>query len=342
MARIHDHRQGQSPRPQGRWQGDDRPARFRCEGALARGFARIPDPPRPSDARADQGRHAQGTSQTAGSSLSRNRRFPSDAQVIEKKSARRGQSRRESRMLREKPKQPRSGQADAQTKKIAEVGPAIGENKATPVARITAPEGFEVELLYSVPGGEQGSWVNLCSDDKGRIYASDQYGGLYRFLRRRRARSCKPGDVQKVPADIRAVNGMLFAFGALYVGVNDYEQKIAERALPYHRQRWRRPARQGRTAPRDGSQRRSRRARGRARRPDGKGLYLVCGNNADPHRGCRDLTGQTALGRRPPPAAHARWARPQPRSPGSRRHHLPGLARRQRVRNLRQRLPQHL
>ena len=47
-------------------------------------------------------------------------------------------------------------------------GLAIGENKATPVGRIKAPKDFKVELLYSVPGGDQGSWVNLCTDDKGR------------------------------------------------------------------------------------------------------------------------------------------------------------------------------
>ena len=61
------------------------------------------------------------------------------------------------------------------------VGPAIGGNKATPIDRIKAAKGFEVELLYSVPGQDQGSWVNLCTDDKGRILVSDQFGGLYRI-----------------------------------------------------------------------------------------------------------------------------------------------------------------
>ena len=61
------------------------------------------------------------------------------------------------------------------------VNRAVGENKATPVSRIKAAPGFQVELLYSVPGNTQGSWVSLCSDAKGRIIASDQYGGLYRF-----------------------------------------------------------------------------------------------------------------------------------------------------------------
>ena len=110
--------------------------------------------------------------------------------------------------------------------KQGEVGAAIGANVATPISNIRAPKDFKVELLYSVPGVEQGSWVNLCSDDKGRIYASDQYGGLYRFNAPAPGQTLKPEDMQKVPADIRAVNGMLFAFGALYVGVNDYEKKI--------------------------------------------------------------------------------------------------------------------
>lgn len=121
------------------------------------------------------------------------------------------------------------GQAKAKAKpnRPQAVGPAIGANVATPVSNIKTLPDFKVELLYSVPGGEQGSWVNLCTDDKGRIYASDQYGVLYRFTPPAPGQTLSQSDVQKVPADIRAVNGMLFAFGALYVGVNDYEKKIS-------------------------------------------------------------------------------------------------------------------
>ena len=46
---------------------------------------------------------------------------------------------------------------------------------------ITAPPGFRVELLYSVPRLDQGSWVSLTTDPKGRILASDQYGAIYRI-----------------------------------------------------------------------------------------------------------------------------------------------------------------
>ena len=105
-------------------------------------------------------------------------------------------------------------------------GKAMGENKATPVDRIKAAEGFKVELLYSVPNQEQGSWVALAADDQGRIYACDQYGGLYKFKAPAPGETLEPSQIEKVPVDIRAINGMVFADGALYAGVNDYERKI--------------------------------------------------------------------------------------------------------------------
>ena len=161
------------------------------------------------------------------------------------------------------------------------VGPAIGENKATPISRIKVAKGFQVELLYSVPGGEQGSWVNICNDDKGRIYASDQYGGLYRFAPPAAGQPLDPAKVEKLPVEIRAVNGMVFAFGALYVGVNDYENKI--------------PSGLYRISDTNGDDQldkvellREFQSKGDhgvhavLPTPDGKALYLVCGNGAKP------------------------------------------------------------
>ena len=107
-----------------------------------------------------------------------------------------------------------------------QAGAAINENKATPIDRIKAPEGFKVELLYSVPSDDQGSWVNLCLDGKGRMIVSDQYGGLFRFEVPALGQTLSAGAIEPVPAKIRAVNGMLWAFDSLYVGVNDYERKI--------------------------------------------------------------------------------------------------------------------
>jgi putative heme-binding domain-containing protein len=105
-------------------------------------------------------------------------------------------------------------------------GRAVGENKATPPGRIKAVPGFEVELLYSVPGESQGSWVNLCTDTKGRVIASDQYGGLYRFTPPPAGQQLDATQIERIPAEIRAANGLLWAFDALYVAVNDYENRI--------------------------------------------------------------------------------------------------------------------
>ena len=168
---------------------------------------------------------------------------------------------------------------EAKAAPLKTVGPEIGENKATPLTRIKAAKDFRVELIYSVPGVEQGSWVNLCVDPKGRILASDQYGGLYRFTPPPPGQTLNRSQIETVPAEIRAVNGMLWAFGALYVGVNDYENKIASGLY--------------RITDSDGDDRldkvellRAIEAKGDhgvhaiVLTPDGKGLYLVTGNGA--------------------------------------------------------------
>src|SRR5262245_20480556 len=58
---------------------------------------------------------------------------------------------------------------------------AHAQSTATPVDRIHMLPGFQAELLYSVPSESEGSWVNLCVDNKGRLITSDQYGKLYRI-----------------------------------------------------------------------------------------------------------------------------------------------------------------
>jgi hypothetical protein len=100
------------------------------------------------------------------------------------------------------------------------------DTKATPIDSISVKDGFEVELLFTVPKERLGSWVNLCLDDKNRIIASDQFGGLYRFPAPAKGKTLKESDIEKVPANIRAANGLLWAFNSLYVAVNDYEKKM--------------------------------------------------------------------------------------------------------------------
>jgi len=104
-----------------------------------------------------------------------------------------------------------------------DAGKRLNENKATPPERIKVMKDFKVELLYSVPIEEQGSWVAMCVDDKGRLIVSDQYGALYRFAPPAPGQPLDPASIQHIPAPIKAANGLLWAFNALWVGVNDYE-----------------------------------------------------------------------------------------------------------------------
>ena len=100
------------------------------------------------------------------------------------------------------------------------------ENQATPIENISVKKGFKIELLFTVPKERLGSWVNLCLDNKNRIIASDQFGGLYRFEVPAKGKTLKENDIEKIPVDIRAANGLLWAFDSLYVAVNDYEKKM--------------------------------------------------------------------------------------------------------------------
>ena len=108
------------------------------------------------------------------------------------------------------------------------ITPASGQfdTKATPIESISVKDGFRVELLFTVPKEKLGSWVNLCVDNKNRIIASDQFGGLYRFKAPEKGKALKASDIEKIPAKIRAANGLLWAFDSLYVAVNDYEKKM--------------------------------------------------------------------------------------------------------------------
>src|SRR5690242_4233360 len=69
-----------------------------------------------------------------------------------------------------------------------DAAPGAGSRKAmaelttaTEPSAIKVAPGFKVELLYTVPKADQGSWVALAFDPKGRLFAGDQYGGIYRL-----------------------------------------------------------------------------------------------------------------------------------------------------------------
>ena len=92
---------------------------------------------------------------------------------------------------------------------------------ATPADKVKIAKGFKVELLYSVPKEQEGSWVSMTQDDKGRLICSDQYGALYRITPP--ALDGSPGEtkVEKLSIDFGHCQGLLFHNGMLYGVVND-------------------------------------------------------------------------------------------------------------------------
>src|SRR5262249_40514369 len=105
------------------------------------------------------------------------------------------------------------------------------EQTATPVERIKVKPDFRVELIYSVPRKQQGSWVSLCVDPRGRLITSDQYGGLFRVTPP--ALGGKPEDtkVERLPVELGCAQGLVWASDSLYVMVN-YERRGKKDRFP--------------------------------------------------------------------------------------------------------------
>ncbi len=83
--------------------------------------------------------------------------------------------------------------------------------------------GFEVELVHPVSASGQGSWVALCVDPKGRIIASDQYGGLYRVTLDADGNASS----EKLKINIGMAQGLLYAFDSLYININAHTRDLA-------------------------------------------------------------------------------------------------------------------
>lgn len=91
-------------------------------------------------------------------------------------------------------------------------GAVAGKSPLEP-GDLTLVPGFKAELLYTVPKDEQGSWVSLAKDPKGRFYACDQGDkGLYRITVAANGET----KVEKVPIAISGAHGLVWAFDSLY------------------------------------------------------------------------------------------------------------------------------
>jgi putative heme-binding domain-containing protein len=99
------------------------------------------------------------------------------------------------------------------------------ETKPTP-DEVIAPKdiktlpGFKVEMLHKVSKESEGSWVGLTVDDRGRLLATDQYGGLFRVTPPPVGSGDK-AQVEKLSAEINGAHGLLYAFDSLYALVNE-------------------------------------------------------------------------------------------------------------------------
>jgi len=91
--------------------------------------------------------------------------------------------------------------------------------------------GFKTERIYSVPKEQEGSWVALTEDPKGRLIASDQYGGIYRVtvpeIGSDAETKVESLTLPKGPGGetIGGAHGLLYAFGSLYLMNNELKGK---------------------------------------------------------------------------------------------------------------------
>ena len=107
------------------------------------------------------------------------------------------------------------------------------------IEKLKLSDGFRAEHLYSPSAHEQGSWVSMTFDDKGRLITSDQYGALYRLEVSPIGNATAPkiekliiGTADSQRADTTTLKigmgyaqGLLYAFNSLYVMVNHNSNK---------------------------------------------------------------------------------------------------------------------
>ena len=99
-------------------------------------------------------------------------------------------------------------------------GQRTGTADAMHPKNILAPPGFVVDRIYRIPS-DQGSWVAMAVDPKGRIYACDQESrGLFRVT----VMPSGPTKVEKVSvgnlASLSGAQGLLWAFDSLWFHQN--------------------------------------------------------------------------------------------------------------------------
>lgn len=93
-------------------------------------------------------------------------------------------------------------------------GEVLFQPAATPAETLRVPPGFGVSLLRSA-GRNEGSWVCLTFDDRGRLWISPE-GDAHPLLRLTLGSEGAVQKVEPMPAPLRFAMGLLFAHGSLY------------------------------------------------------------------------------------------------------------------------------
>ncbi|MCH2209358.1 MAG: DUF1080 domain-containing protein [Lentisphaerales bacterium] len=103
-------------------------------------------------------------------------------------------------------------------------GKVLENSKPVEEAPSTMPikvlPGFKVEKIHDVQKKTQGSWVGLTYDNKNRLVACDQYGGIYRMTL-----GTSPLKVEKLKVKVTGAHGLLYAFNSLYVFSGEGKEK---------------------------------------------------------------------------------------------------------------------
>ena len=118
------------------------------------------------------------------------------------------------------------------------------------IDKLKLPVGFRAEHLYSSAEHDQGSWVAMTFDDKGRMITSDQYGHLYRLILPKQGDTSMPQveplmigkddhqytDTSTIMIKMGFAQGLLYAFNSLYVMVNNDIDKKSDKKKKIEKQ----------------------------------------------------------------------------------------------------------
>jgi len=167
--------------------------------------------------------------------------------------------------------------ADQTWKQNREVMPAVtaGQPDDGKQDAFHVLDGYQVEKLFDVPRDALGSWVSLTSDPQGRLYACDQQDkGIVRITPATLDGSTKTV-VEKVPAALSGAQGLLWAFDSLYAVCNGggfhglFRLTDSDSdSLPDHVEKLHDIAAGGEHG-----------AHNILLSPDGKKLFIICGNH---------------------------------------------------------------